>query len=362
MNCSHILFSELKLGKMTLKNRVVMAPMTRSRAAENHVPTELMATYYAQRASAGLLITEGTSPSLNGSGYARIPGLYNSDQIHAWKKVTSAVHERHGLIFAQIMHTGRVSHLVNMEPGARVLGPSAIPLSGDMYTDTLGMQPHSPPEEMTLIEIESALSEYVGSARNAITAGFDGVEIHGANGYLIEQFIRPQTNLRTDAFGGSIENRAKFLLEVVRRMGEEIGFDRVGVRLSPFGTASGMSNYPGIQEDYVYIVEQLSRMGIVYLHLLDHSGMGGGVVPKEAKVAFRKAFGGIILSAGGYTAETAEKDLKSEYAQLVAFGRPFISNPDLVEKLKRGLPLTPPDFKTFYTPGAKGYTDYPVLT
>lgn len=355
-----ILFSEFKLGNLTLKNRVVMAPLTRNRGTAAHIPTDLMITYYSQRAAAGLQITEGTSPSLNGSGYARIPGLYNSEQIQAWKKVTSAVHEKGGHIFAQIMHTGRVSHFANLEAGARVLAPSAVPLAADVYTDSLGMQPYTPPEAMTLDEVEYAITEYVTAARNAITAGFDGIEVHGANGYLIEQFIRPQTNLRTDAFGGSIQNRAKFLLEVVRRAGEAIGFDKIGVRLSPFGTASGMSNYPGIQEDYVYLVEQLSKLGIIYLHLLDHSAMGGGVVPDEAKIAFRKAFRGALLSAGNYNAETAERDLESEYAQLVVFGRPFISNPDLVEKLKRGLSLTAPDFSTFYTPGAKGYTDYPA--
>ncbi|MBC7387172.1 MAG: alkene reductase [Cryobacterium sp.] len=354
-----MLFDQMKLGKITLKNRVVMCPLTRSRATADHIPTALMAEYYAQRADAGLIISEGTSPSKNGSGYPRIPGLYNEEQVLGWKKVTAAVHEKNGRIFAQLMHTGAVSNLLNMEAGARVMSASSHQLVGQMYTDQQGLQPHSPAAEMTSAEIESTIEEYVSAARNAIRAGFDGVEVHGANGYLIEQFLRKTTNLRRDSWGGDIQNRSKFLFEVVRRIGNKIGFDRVGVRLSPFGTAAGMSSYPGMKDEYVYVLEKLAKLHLAYVHLLDHSAMGGGEVPADAKAAFRKAFDGKLILAGNYEAIRAEQDLNTGAAQMIAFGRPFISNPDLVKKMKAGAPLTQPDPSTFYTPGAKGYTDYP---
>ena len=338
-----------------------MAPMTRSRATSDHIPTPLMAEYYSQRASAGLIVTEGTSPSKNGSGYARIPGIYTSAQIGAWKTVTSAVHARDGKIFVQLMHTGRVAHPANLEPGAVILAPSPIQIGGEMYTDSLGMQPHPVPKEMTSAEIESTIQEFVQAAKNAVEAGFDGVEVHGANGYLIEQFIRKTSNTRTDDFGGSIQGRAKFLLEITRRTGEAIGFDRVGVRLSPYGVFNEMPVYPEMADDYIFIARELSKLGIVYLHLLDHAAMGAPPVPKEMKVALREVFRGTIMSAGGYDAGTGEADLQSGAAQLVSIGKPFISNPDLVERLQKGLALAPPDFSTFYTPGSKGYTDYPAL-
>ncbi len=266
-----LLFNPARLGSLELKNRIAMAPMTRARATPDHIPTEIMATYYAQRASAGLIITEGTAPSKNGAGYARIPGLYNEAQVEGWRKITDAVHSRDGRIFVQIMHTGRVSHPANLEPGAEVLAPSAIKLPGEIHTDAFGMKPFPTPREMTAAEIETAIGEFVTAAKNAIRAGFDGVEIHGANGYLVEQFIRPTSNHRKDAYGGSIEGRGRFLLEVARRTGEAIGFDRVGVRLSPYGTFNDMPVYDGMAEDYVTLARELSRLGVVYLHLIDHA-------------------------------------------------------------------------------------------
>lgn len=354
-----LLFTETKLGNLPLKNRIAMAPMTRARATPDHIPTPIMAEYYAQRASAGLLITEGTAPSKNGAGYARIPGIYNAAQIEAWRRVTDAVHSRNGRIFVQLMHTGRVSHPANLEPGAEVLAPSAVKLPGEIYTDAFGMREYPTPRAMTTEEVESAIEEFVEAARNAIEAGFDGVEIHAANGYLIEQFLRVNTNLRKDAYGGAIENRARFLLEVVRRSGEAIGFDRVGVRLSPFGRFNDMAIHSGMGADHAYLARELSRIGVVYLHLIDHPAEGSTVVPEETRLAIREAFRGTILSAGGYDAASAEADLREGRAHLVAIGKPFIGNPDLVERLREGHPLNALDFATFYAGGEKGYVDYP---
>src|SRR5690606_2154722 len=226
------LLSPTKLGPLTLQNRIVMAPMTRTRANHDHVPTEIMANYYAQRASAGLIIAEATGGSPHGSGYARMPGPYTREQRRNWKQVTKAVHEKGGKIFVQLMHTGRISHVSNMDFGARVLAPSAIRAPGEIYTDAQGMTAYTLPLEMSSTDVERAIEEFVEASLNAREAGFDGVEIHGANGYLIEQFLRKNTNERTDAYGGSIENRARFLFEIVERVGKSIGFDRVGVRVS----------------------------------------------------------------------------------------------------------------------------------
>jgi len=356
-----LLFSGTTLGRLTLKNRITMAPMTRARATPDHIPTPIMAEYYAQRASAGLIITEGTSPSKNGAGYARIPGIYNETQVKAWRRVTDAVHSRDGRIFVQLMHTGRVSHPANLDPGAEILAPSAVKLSGEIYTDAFGIKEYPTPRAMTLTEINVAIEEFVSAARNAVEAGFDGVEIHGANGYLIEQFLRTNSNLRTDPFGGDIAGRAKFLLEVVRRTGEAIGFDRVGVRLSPFGKYNDMAINNSMGEDYVYVARELSKLGIVYLHLIDHPATGATIVPEEVRLAIREAFTGTIMSAGGYDAESGEADLREGRAHLISIGKPFIGNPDLVERLRDGKALNELDFATFYAGGEKGYVDYPKL-
>lgn len=351
------LFSSYKLGDVELKNRIVMSPMTRSRAIGN-VPNDLMVEYYSLRSDAGLIITEGTSPSPNGLGYCRIPGIYSSEQVAGWKKVTTAVHNKGGKIFIQLMHTGRVSHPLNMPENARVLAPSAEILEGNMWTDQKELQPYPIPEEMSSDDIQNTIQEYIASAKNAIEAGFDGIELHGANGYLIEQFISPITNKRTDEYGGSIANRLKFALEIAQKSSDAIGGNKVGIRVSPYGAASGMKSYDEIEETYELLSKKLSEIGIVYMHIVDHSTMGAPEVKPSVKKSIRDNFNGTVILSGGYNTERAEKDLQEDKGDLVAFGKPFISNPDLVTKLKNGTELTKPDNSTFYSPGAKGYTDY----
>jgi N-ethylmaleimide reductase len=353
------LFSEFKLGRITLNNRVVMSPMTRSRAI-NNIPNDIMAEYYKQRASAGLLITEGVSPSPNGLGYARIPGIFNHEQSLGWRKVTQAVHGKDGRIFLQLMHTGRVSHPLNMPPGSKVIAPSAIGMTGEMWTDQKQMQPYPVPREMTLDDIRNAVNEYAQGCRNAIEAGFDGVELHGANGYLIEQFINPSPNHRTDQYGGSAPNRISFAVEVAKASAQAIGGDRVGMRVSPYGVFNDTGLYDGIDETYALLSEELGKIGLVYMHIVDHSSMGAPAVSPAVKATIRKKFKGAVILSGGYDADSAGRDLGENKGDLVAFGRPFIANPNLVEKLRKKAPLNIPDQATFYTPGEKGYTDYPL--
>lgn len=355
------LFSNHTLGSLSLQNRIVMAPMTRSRAIGN-VPNSLMAEFYAQRASAGLLITEGTSPSPNGLGYARIPGIFNTDQINGWKLVTKAVHQKGGKIFVQLMHTGRVGHPLNLPKGAKVVGPSAILAKGQMWTDSEGMKDHPVPHALTADELKATKTEFIQAAKNAIEAGFDGVELHGANGYLLEQFLAPSANQRNDIYGGSIENRARFVIEVAQEVSNAIGKDKTAIRLSPYGVFNDMPIYAEIDATYTYLAEQLSKVGIAYIHLVDHSSQGAPEVPTTIKQAIREKFKNSLILSGGYTAEKAEADLNKGNADLIAFGRPFISNPDLVERIKHNHPLNNAlDASTFYTPGEKGYTDYPVF-
>jgi N-ethylmaleimide reductase len=355
-----LLFSPCKLGHLALKNRVVMSPMTRNRSP-GHVPGELVATYYRQRAGAGLIITEGTAPSANGAGYARIPGLYNDEQVRAWRKVTSAVHEEGGVIFVQLMHTGRASHVANLPAGARVVAPSAIALTGEIWVDPAGNQPASPPEALTPLAIDAALDEYARSAELAREAGFDGVELHGANGYLIDQFLNTASNRRTDEWGGSIAGRIRFALEAARRCAKKIGPDRLGMRISPYGVFNGMVADPAMDELFLTLARELSAVELAYLHIVDHSSMGAPEVKASEKQAIRAAFKGALILSGGYDRARAEADLEAGRCDLVAFGRPFLANPDLVARLRAGAQLAAPDFATFYTPGAKGYIDYPVL-
>jgi len=353
------LFEPFTLGNLRLKNRVVMAPLTRSRCEAGNLPGPLTATYYGQRSGAGLIVTEGTSPAPEGLGYARIPGIFSDGQVEGWRRVADQVHAGGSHLFMQLMHTGRVSHRSNLPAGAEVVAPSAVPLPGEVWSDTEGMQPYTPPRAMSLAEIAGAQQAFARAARNALAAGCDGVELHGANGYLVEQFIHPHTNRRTDAYGGSVENRARFLLETLEGMIEAVGREQVGVRLSPYGVFNDMPHYPEIDATYGHIARQLERLGVVYVHLVDHSAMGAPPVPETIKQAIREAYGGVLILCGGYDRPSAEAALEAGAADLVAFGRPFIANPDLVERMARDIALAEPDPATFYTPGARGYTDYP---
>lgn len=335
--------------------------MTRNRAVQANTPNALMAEYYSQRASAGLIVTEGTSPSPNGLGYARIPGLFNEAQKREWKPVADAVHAKGGKIFMQLMHTGRVAHVANLPAGAEVLAPTAEVCPGEMVTDAQGLQPHSAPRAMTADDIAHAVEEYARSAQLAMEAGFDGVELHAANGYLIEQFLNANVNLRTDAYGGSIQGRNRFALEVVRATIAAIGANRVGIRLSPYGVFNGMGAYPDIEAQYLALTEELAQLGIRYVHLLDHSALGAPPVPAEFKLRLRAAFKGLFILAGGFDHAAAQSALDAGHADLIAFARPFIANPDLVERMQTNATLNPVDMATFYTPGSKGYTDYPTL-
>lgn len=351
------LFTPTQLGSLSLKNRIVMAPLTRSRAIGN-LPNALMEQYYRLRADAGLIITEGTSPSPNGLGYARIPGLFNEEQVAGWKRVTDGVHQAGGRIFVQLMHTGRVSHPANLPVGASIQAPSAVAVPGEMWTDADGMQPHPVPREMSEEDIARSIAEYAASAKLAMQAGFDGVELHGANGYLIDQFLNTASNQRQDRWGGKVENRIRFAVEVAKATVAAIGAERVGMRISPYGVFN--AQVPDAEMDAVYLrlIDELNALGLLYIHVVDHSAMGAPEVSPELKAKIRAAFNGQYILSGGYDAARAAADLEAQRGDLVAFGRPFISNPDLVAKLKSDQELVAPDFSTFYTPGEKGYTDY----
>ena len=356
-----MLFDAFSLRAADLKNRAVMSPLTRSRAVDNNTPNSLMATYYAQRAGAGLIITEGTSPSPNGLGYARIPGLFNDSQVQGWKLVTEAVHARGGKIVVQLMHTGRVSHQANLPAGAEVFGPSPETCPGEMWTDSQGSQPHTAPRAMTEADIAATVNEYATAARLAIAAGFDGIELHAANGYLLEQFLNANVNRRTDGYGGTPEGRNRLVLEVARAAAKEIGAERVGIRLSPYGVFNSTGGYGGVDQQYTALVQELSALGLMYVHLLDHSALGAPPVPAELKAGLRAAFKGPFILAGGFDKESAQRALAGGQADLIAMGRAFLANPDLVDRMRRGQPLNTPDPSTFYTPGEQGYTDYPAL-
>jgi len=356
-----MLFDKFSARSLQLANRCVMAPLTRSRATPEHTPNALMATYYGQRATAGLVITEGTSPSPNGLGYPRIPGLYDAAQVNAWKATTSAVHTQEGKIFVQFMHCGRVAHVANLPTGAEVVGPGTEVCPGEMATDSLGMQPHSAPRAMTAADIAHAVEEHVAAAKLALDAGFDGVEVHGANGYLIEQFLNPLVNRRTDGHGGSIEGRNRLALEIARATVAAIGPDRVGIRLSPYGVFNGTGDFPEVQAQYLALAKSLSALDLLYIHLVDHSSMGAPPVPADFKLKLRAAFDGLFILSGGFDQASAEQALLDQRGDLIAFGRPFLANPDLVARMRKDAPLNAPDPSTFYVPGAQGYTDYPAL-
>lgn len=344
-------------GTLQLKNHLVMAPMTRSRAI-NNLPNELMAAYYAQRSGAGLIVTEGTAPSPDALGYSRIPGIFSKEQTNAWKAITTAAHAAGSKIFVQLMHTGRIGHEANLPAGARLVGASTIKADGEIWTDTLGKQAHPEPHALTSEEVDAVIAEHVNAARNAIEAGFDGVELHGANGYLVEQFLNPHVNNRTDAWGGSVANRARFAIRIAQEMAAAIGADKVGVRFSPYSTLGDLPIYDEqeVHDTYVLLAKELNSIGIAYLHI----GVSA-IVPQKTFDAIREAFKNTIILCNGLTPDTAEAALHAGFADLVAFGRAFLANPDLDIRIATGATLNQPDYNTLYTPGAVGYTDYPVL-
>lgn len=347
------LLSPVTLGSLTLQNHMVMAPLTRSRAAEGDVPTPLMAEYYAQRASAGLIITEASQISPQGKGYPRTPGNYSVGQIEGWKTVTDAVRARGARIFLQIWHVGRLSHSSVQPNGGLPVAPSPIPAEGTIYTEA-GLKEFETPRELSIEEIPGIVSDFRQAAENAKLAGFDGVEIHAANGYLIDQFLRDGTNRRTDAYGGSVEKRMRFLQEVVEAVVPVIGADRVGVRLAPIFDGFSMSD-SNPTKTFGYAAEILGNYGIAYLHAMQ---IGKG---EFDFVDLKRKFGGSYIANGGYDAALAEAALLAGSADLVAFGSMFLANPDLVERFRIGAPLNQPDSTTFYQGEERGYTDYPTL-
>lgn len=354
------LFSPLQLGPTQLKNRIVMAPMTRCRAVEGNVPAPFAALYYKQRASAGLIITEATQVTPEGQGYVSTPGIHSREQVEGWEAVTKAVHDAGGRIFLQLWHVGRISHSLFQPNGALPVAPSAIAPRGKVYT-VEGMKKYETPRPLEKAEIAGIVEKYRSGAKNALDAGFDGVEIHAANGYLIDQFLQDGTNKRTDEYGGSVENRARFLLEVAKAVIGVWGADRVGVRLSPNGSFNDMSDSDP-EATFTYALRELDKLGIIYAHLrtgtADDARHGRQPVPMEKfRPLFRRAF----MLNDQFDRVKADVAIASGLADFIAFGAPFISNPDLPARLEKGAALAAPDVATFYTNGEKGYTDYPAL-
>jgi len=357
------LFTPISVGPYTLPNRIVMAPLTRNRAGTGNVPQAINVEYYAQRASAGLIITEATQISPQGVGYPNTPGIYTHAQIQGWKKVTDAVHKRHGHIFLQLWHVGRISHPSLQPNGMLPIAPSPIKPEGVAYTYQ-GLRPFVTPRALETGEIADVIEQYRDAAQNALEAGFDGVEIHGANGYLLDQFLRDGTNHRTDAYGGSVENRARLLLEVTEAVTHVWGADRVGVRISPVHTFNSMyDSHPHLT--FGYVAKQLNRFGLAYLHVVE-SRYGDGAYPVKSAQTFdermlRDAFQGTYMANAGYDRTRALAALEADDADLIAFGTSFIANPDLPLRLALDAPLNELDVSTFYGGDEKGYTDYPFL-
>jgi N-ethylmaleimide reductase len=359
MSTTTKLFEPYKLGPITLANRTVMAPLTRNRALAGLVPNPLAVEYYGQRASAGLLITEASQISQQGQGYQDTPGIYSKDQVAAWRQVTDRVHAKGGHIFIQLWHVGRISHVDLQENGQAPVAPSAIRAKGKTFVGGT-FADVSEPRALALEEIPGIVDDFRRAAANAREAGFDGVEIHGANGYLLDQFARDGTNKRTDAYGGSIENRAKLMLEVAQAVAAEAGAERTGIRISPVTPANDTTD-SNPQPLFDYITDQLSALKLVYIHVVEGATGGPRDIAPFDYASLRRRFKGTYMANNGYEFELANKVLAANAADLIAFGKPFLANPDLVERLKKGAPLNEPDKATFYGGGAKGYTDYPVL-
>ena len=355
------LFDPIELGPVVCPNRVFMAPLTRCRAGEGHVPTELNAAYYRQRASAGLIISEATSVSPRGFGYPNTPGIFTDAQVAGWQTVTRAVHEAGGRIFLQLWHVGRISHPAFQPNGELPVAPSAIKPRGQVFTGT-AMADFVTPRALDAAEIPGIIAEYVAGAQRAKAAGFDGVEIHNANGYLLDQFLRDGTNHRGDRYGGSAQNRARLTLEVTEAVVSVWGGDRVGIRLSPAGVFNDMRD-SNPMETFGHVLRELNHFELAYAHVTQVTaqdvahGAKDGVGPRELRDCFRKP----LVTAGGFTRETGNQALDEGWADAIAFGVPFIANPDLPERFRRNAPLNPSDEATFYAAGPKGYTDYPAL-
>ncbi|GGR91815.1 alkene reductase [Streptomyces aureoverticillatus] len=349
-------FDPIDLSGLSLANRIALAPMTRSRAGAGGVPTDLVAEYYAQRAGAGLVITEGVQPSPVGQGYPDTPGLHSAEQIAGWRKVTDAVHAKGGRIFAQIMHTGRIGHPSLLPDGLVNVGPSPIAAAGQVYTHE-GPKDFVTPRELTGDEVRATIGEFATAARNAIDAGFDGVELHGANGYLIHQFLAPGSNRRTDEWGGSPENRIRFAVEVTKAVAAEIGAARTGIRLSPGNPFNGISE-PAPEETYPALVRELDALGLAYLHIMEVGPI------RDLVTTLRKGFSGPFVLNPATEEPTGHDDLaliEDGTADMISFGALFLANPDLPARLKTRGPYNTPDQSTFYGGDAKGYTDYPTL-
>ncbi|KQP06416.1 alkene reductase [Pseudorhodoferax sp. Leaf265] len=354
------LFTPTRLGAIAVKNRIAMAPLTRSRAGMDGVPSPLAARYYAQRASAGLLIAEATNISRQARGYAFTPGLYTDAQVAGWKQVTEAVHAAGGRIVVQLWHVGRMSHTSLQEDGAAPVAPSALQAGGKVFTEA-GFETPSAPRALELHEIAAIVEDYRQAAVRAKAAGFDGVEVHAANGYLLEQFLRDSTNRRTDRYGGSIENRARLTLEVVEAVAGVWGADRVGLRLSPLSTAIGetpLDSQP--QQTHGYLASRLGALGMAYLHVVEGQMHAEDGTSRFDNAALRQAFGGAYIANNGYDRERAIAATASGHADMVAFGRDYIGNPDLVERLQHGLPLFNAPAAGYFGGGAEGYTEFSV--
>ncbi|SDT68254.1 N-ethylmaleimide reductase [Mucilaginibacter mallensis] len=353
----NILLTPYNRNGLNLKNHLVMAPMTRSRAIDN-IPNDLMAEYYGQRNSAGLIITEGTSPTPESLGYPRIPGLFSKEQVEGWKKITEAVHAGGSRIFVQLMHTGRIGHEDNLPRGLHLVSSAAVKAAGPIFTDTKGIQENSEPIALTTEGIKDVIKGHVTAAKNAMAAGFDGIELHGANGYLIEQFLNPNLNNRTDEYGGSVQARAKFVTNLAREIGDAIGYEKVGIRFSPFSTMGDLKAYAEdeVINTYKYLAQELGKLKIAYIHI----GLSPAV-KDDFLSQLKDAFGGTLIICNGLTPETAEKALESGKAELAAFGRSFLANPDLPERIAENANLNQPDMSALYTPGSRGYTDYKPL-
>ena len=348
------LWNPVKIGKLELKHRLGLAPMTRSRAKPDGTPGDLAAEYYAQRASLGLLISEGVQPSDDGQGYTTTPGIYTDAHVKGWKKVADAVHKAGGHLYLQLMHVGRISHPDNTPHHRQPVAPSAISADAPMFTPS-GMQKTVTPRALTTAEVKQTVKDFAHAAKRAIEASADGVEIHGANGYLVQQFLAPNANTRTDEYGGSVENRARFAIEVAKAVAAEIGADRTGIRISPMGGSGGLDEGTEAADLYRYLVTELNKLGLAYLHIL-HTGQDKLI--EDLRQIWK---GSLLINRPNATPENLDQDVKSGLADLVPVGKLALANPDLVTRLQKKAQLNTPNPATFFSPGAEGYIDYPTL-